>query len=95
MTCAACGHDNRDGRKFCVECGARLELRCAACGAPYAAREKFCGECGTALTQTAGQSPRRAEARKVVTIVFADLIGSTALHERLDAESTRRFMERY
>jgi O-antigen ligase len=28
--------------------------------------------------------------RKVVTIVFADLIGSTALHERLDAESVRR-----
>jgi class 3 adenylate cyclase/tetratricopeptide (TPR) repeat protein len=36
-----------------------------------------------------------AEARKVVTIVFADLIGSTSLHERLDAESTRRLMDRY
>jgi len=34
-------------------------------------------------------------ARKIVTIVFADLIGSTALHERLDAESVRLFMERY
>ena len=34
-------------------------------------------------------------ARKVVTIVFADLIGSTALHERLDAESARRLMDRY
>jgi len=31
----------------------------------------------------------------VVTIVFADLIGSTALHERLDAESARRLMDRY
>ncbi|HZW75797.1 MAG TPA: adenylate/guanylate cyclase domain-containing protein, partial [Caldimonas sp.] len=36
-----------------------------------------------------------AVARKVVTIVFADLIGSTSLHERLDAESARRVMERY
>ena len=36
-----------------------------------------------------------AGARKVVTIVFADLVGSTALHERLDAESARRVMERY
>src|SRR5262249_987525 len=35
------------------------------------------------------------EARKVVTVVFADLIGSTALHERLDAESARNLMERY
>jgi class 3 adenylate cyclase len=34
-------------------------------------------------------------ARKVVTIVFADLVGSTALHERLDPESARAFMERY
>jgi class 3 adenylate cyclase len=31
----------------------------------------------------------------VVTIVFADLIGSTALHERLDAESVRRVMDQY
>jgi class 3 adenylate cyclase len=34
-------------------------------------------------------------ARKVVTIVFADLIGSTSLHEQLDAESVTRLMERY
>lgn len=38
---------------------------------------------------------RRAEVRKVVTIIFADLIGSTALHERLDPESVSRLMERY
>jgi class 3 adenylate cyclase len=36
-----------------------------------------------------------AAARKIVTIVFADLVGSTALHERLDAESVHRFMDRY
>jgi len=40
-------------------------------------------------------SPVGAEARKVVTVVFADLIGSTTLHERLDAESVTRSMERY
>jgi hypothetical protein len=34
-------------------------------------------------------SPVNTVARKIVTIVFADLIGSTALHERLDAESVR------
>ena len=33
--------------------------------------------------------------RKVVTVIFADLAGSTALHERLDAESARLFMEGY
>ena len=30
-----------------------------------------------------------------MTIVFADLVGSTSLHERLDAESTRGLMDRY
>jgi class 3 adenylate cyclase/ketosteroid isomerase-like protein len=36
-----------------------------------------------------------AVARKVVTVVFADLVGSTSLHERLDAESARGLMDRY
>lgn len=115
MTCTACGHENRPGRKFCGECGAALALACAGCGTPYEAGEKFCGECGAALGPA---TPRRtvpgtpavepgpgvagggrpngdAGARKVVTIVFADLVGSTALHERVDAESARRLMERY
>lgn len=35
------------------------------------------------------------DTRKVVTILFADLAGSTALHERLDPESVNAFMERY
>jgi len=44
-----------------------------------------------------GDAPRPTGAgtRKVVTIVFADLIGSTSLHERLDPESVGRLMERY
>jgi class 3 adenylate cyclase len=51
----------------------------------------------TANGRTASSStrPDEAVARKVVTIVFADLVGSTALHERLDAESARRLMDRY
>ena len=43
----------------------------------------------------AQQTDAFQESRKTVTIVFADLIGSTSLHERLDAESTRRLMDRY
>jgi class 3 adenylate cyclase len=103
MTCPACGQANRAGRKFCAACGGALALVCGACGAPHEAGEKFCGECGTALSAIPSRQPGRADprgaadadARKVVTIVFADLVGSTALHERLDAESARRLMERY
>src|SRR5262249_46440852 len=66
---------------------------------------RFCNACGAALAARPEPVPSRVEgrsrrtdgleARKVVTVVFADLIGSTALHERLDAESVRSLMGRY
>ena len=39
--------------------------------------------------------PERAETRRTVTVIFADVTGSTALGEGLDPESLRRVMERY
>jgi len=49
MRCAKCGFDNRQGRKFCAQCGTGLNLRCPSCGAENTPGEKFCGECGAAL----------------------------------------------
>jgi len=49
MRCAKCGFDNREGRKFCAQCGTGLNLRCSSCGAENTPGEKFCGECGGAL----------------------------------------------
>ena len=46
MTCTACGQENREGRKFCAGCGARLTLACPQCGTPNQPGERFCGECG-------------------------------------------------
>jgi class 3 adenylate cyclase/ketosteroid isomerase-like protein len=55
------------------------------------------GSAAGAAQRAAGErsSSDSVGARKVVTIVFADLVGSTALHERLDAEAVRQFMEGY
>ncbi|MBX3023588.1 AAA family ATPase [bacterium] len=89
MICTNCGKACREGARFCGDCGAALVARCPSCGAERAAGARFCDACGAPLTAA------EAGARKVVTIVFADLAGSTALHERLDAESARRLMERY
>jgi class 3 adenylate cyclase len=50
MRCTKCATENREGRKFCAECGAPLNARCASCGAENEPAEKFCGECGAALT---------------------------------------------
>ena len=46
MQCPSCGHENRQGRKFCTDCGARMEVACPSCGARYEPHEKFCGDCG-------------------------------------------------
>jgi class 3 adenylate cyclase len=108
MACESCGHESPPANRFCEECGAALARRCGGCGADVPPTAKFCGACGASLAAgpahrpSHGEGPGRraravdgAEVRKIVTIVFADLIGSTALHERLDPESVSRVMDRY
>jgi len=57
MRCSKCNGENRDGRKFCSECGAPMPFGCPQCGASNEAGEKFCGECGATLT---GAAPAKA-----------------------------------
>ena len=64
---------------------------CLACGRDNADGARFCSECGARLDDEG--APR--EVRKTVTVLFADVTGSTALGERLDPESFRRVMARY
>ena len=60
MRCSQCGFENREGIRFCEECGARLELRCSACGTSVPPGRKFCGGCGRPLTSGATPAPRFA-----------------------------------
>ena len=64
---------------------------CPSCGEENPDRFRLCGFCGTPLHAA---EPAR-EIRKTVTIVFSDLVGSTAIGERLDSESLRAVMSRY
>ena len=64
---------------------------CSNCGVENPAEARFCSACGTAL---AAVEPAR-EQRKVVTILFCDLVGSTALGESTDPEALRARMRRY
>ena len=64
---------------------------CSACGHEASEPFRFCPECGAA----SAPPPARPEQRKVVTVLFCDVTGSTALGERLDPESLRRVMARY
>jgi len=65
---------------------------CASCGFENADSAKFCSECGTALA--APVAPHREE-RKFVTVVYADMVGSTARAERLDPEDVRAILAPY
>jgi class 3 adenylate cyclase len=98
MTCGSCGTENKPARKFCSSCGATLALGCPACGAANEPGDAFCGECGSPLDAQAPSVPH-AEApvaeRKLVSILFADLVGFTASSEKRDAEDTRDLLSRY
>ena len=63
---------------------------CASCGRESPDDFGFCPGCGAALTAV----PTR-EVRKVVTVLFCDLTGSTAIGERTDPEALRALMNRY
>jgi class 3 adenylate cyclase len=64
---------------------------CSACGAENDGDARFCKSCGTAF---AGSSAAR-EQRKTVTLVFCDVVGSTALGESQDPEAVRVVLVRY
>ena len=90
-TCVSCGSDVPVDGRFCPTCGASLRTECPACGSDQSASAAFCSSCGTALragAQRASVVPDQEE-RRVVSILFADLAGSTALGERLDPEDVR------
>jgi class 3 adenylate cyclase/tetratricopeptide (TPR) repeat protein len=97
VICPSCGTANEAGRKFCGECGTALSRVCPSCGAANAPAVKFCGECGAPLSAAArapDSAPQVAE-RKLVTILFADLVGFTSLAEGRDAEEVRDLLTRY
>ena len=64
---------------------------CAICGVENSAEARFCMSCAAPL---AAAEPAR-EQRKVVTVLFCDLVGSTALGESTDPEALRARMRRY
>lgn len=64
---------------------------CATCGTPLAAEGRFCPACGAAVERR----PPAADERKVATMLFADLVGSTALADSEDPERTRVILDRF
>jgi class 3 adenylate cyclase len=109
MVCGSCGTSNPPNRKFCGECGARLAVACTTCGAAIEAGQKFCGECGTPVAgaarpseppavpaaMTVPSAPAPVAERRLVSVLFADLVGFTPFSEERDSEEVRDVLTRY
>ena len=101
MRCDACGTENETGRKFCGECGMSLAATCSNCGATNPQTVKFCGECGSRLQGEAATTTSEAlpvapaSERRLVSVLFADLVGFTAISEARDPEEVRELLSRY
>jgi len=121
MQCPKCHAENPEQAKFCLECGAKLQVVCPQCGAALPPAAKFCLECGAKLVASPPPpSPvaapdllaerlmrlvpkeyaerllaTRGQAggdRRLVTILFSDVKGSTAMAEKLDPEEVMEVM---
>src|SRR5262245_27384369 len=109
MRCPSCDFDNPEGMKFCGECAAPLTSGCPQCGFVNPPRFKFCGECAAPLTATQpgkrrkGKKAQRktkdaellAGERRQLTVMFCDLVGSTALSTQLDPEDLGEIVGEY
>ena len=67
-------------------------LTCPSCGQENPEGFRFCGACASPLTQ---EAPAPREERKVVTVLFADLVGFTPRAERMDPEDVRALLGPY
>ncbi len=67
MQCPRCQAENRDGRRFCGECGLSFASTCPACGFLNEGSEKFCGGCGRSLTLSAAPAGPKFHSPHVYT----------------------------
>jgi predicted ATPase/class 3 adenylate cyclase len=104
VRCAACSAENAADARFCEDCGAPLNAACPKCGAAVTAGKAFCRECGTQLTAATAPVPHQVPAaaaaapvaeRRVVSVLFADIVGFTPMSESRDAEEVRELLSHY
>ena len=93
MICPRCGAQVAPHRKFCGDCGTALPWLCRSCGSENPAAKRFCPDCGVARDATArpadSPTPVPLPERRLITVMFVDLVGSTSLGLRLDPEDLR------
>jgi class 3 adenylate cyclase/tetratricopeptide (TPR) repeat protein len=95
--CAQCGQDNQADASACIECGSLLGVACPQCHERLPANARFCLQCGAPARRSsvpAGNPGSDGERRHLI-VLFCDLVGSTAIAERLDPEDWRDTVVRF
>jgi predicted ATPase/class 3 adenylate cyclase len=98
MTCAACGEQTPVGGRFCIQCGTPTQDSCPSCGEPVIHGARFCAECGTPLGGARPSAPSAqatVSERRLVSVMFVDLVGFTTISEHRDPEEVRELLSRY
>src|SRR4051812_22972451 len=92
VECRDCRQATRPNARFCDECGARLVRTCGACGGTLSPLAADCAVCGTPTEVPAPRTSAAADGggeRRPMTVMFCDLVESTALAHRLELEEWR------
>jgi class 3 adenylate cyclase/tetratricopeptide (TPR) repeat protein len=92
--CPACSAGNPDDARFCAQCGTSLGPACTRCGHALSETDRFCPSCGAPVERPEAR-PGPDHERKLVTVLFADVVESTGLGERLDPERLKQVMDAY
>src|SRR5215813_10722027 len=87
MECPRCQTENREGARFCRECGALFGAVCSSCGAKLQTGSKFCDSCGTPLAAAPRPGPERPDGVPAATA--GDIVGSIGT-SKVPAEAERR-----
>src|SRR5580704_9914316 len=106
VQCRRCGSENADGKRFCADCGAPLSVICGGCGSASEPGKRFCGDCGSPIRQQSSGAEARIESvtsdsealvseRRLVSVLFVDLVGFTSLAESRDPEEVRELLSSY
>jgi class 3 adenylate cyclase/predicted ATPase len=100
MLCPSCAAEVPEGSNFCEQCGMALPRSCPGCGHVNSTNARFCSKCGANLASPSEVSDRASPVapltpnapsaeRRQLTIMFCDMVGSSALSTRLDPEEQR------
>ncbi|HUG78484.1 MAG TPA: AAA family ATPase [Burkholderiales bacterium] len=81
MNCPRCHAANREGSRFCEDCGARLSIACPSCRAEISPGKRYCAFCGASLPASPDSTPSRATEAQVPSHLAERILASRSALE--------------